>query len=372
MDLKNTSRLAELDWLRVILIFAVFLHHVCMPFNGDKWHIMNNDSSKILDNVMVYFEQFRLPILFFISGVGSVILLSKVSAKTFALDKLSRLFLPLLIGSLLIVPPQTYFENIAEMQSFWLEYPKLALKFETNHLWFIEYLIVFAFISIPINKFLKSHIGEKLINRVLNLSELKVGLFLLVIFLIIIKIYFSLNFRSDENKIENLSSSTYYFFLFIAGMIFIYNKKVWQAICEQRFSNLIILLVSTVLFYAYYFSPDLSDYLSSDTRWSIWWLVCCLVSWSALLTILGYAQFYLNKTPKWLRVSNELIYPFYIFHQTVIVVIGYYVIALDATLFTKVIILFTSSFAVTNAICFFIIKPFNIVRFLFGLKPNKH
>lgn len=107
MELKNTVRLSELDWLRVILIFAVFLHHVCMPFNGDNWHIMNNDSSKVLDDIMVYFEQFRLPILFFISGVGSVILLSKITVVKFIKDKFLRLFIPLLVGSLLVIPLKT-------------------------------------------------------------------------------------------------------------------------------------------------------------------------------------------------------------------------------------------------------------------------
>jgi peptidoglycan/LPS O-acetylase OafA/YrhL len=61
----NNVRVSELDWLRVILILAVFLHHALMPFNGDEWHIMNAESSKLLDDVMVYFEQFRLPTLFF-------------------------------------------------------------------------------------------------------------------------------------------------------------------------------------------------------------------------------------------------------------------------------------------------------------------
>ena len=372
MELKNTVRLSELDWLRVILIFAVFIHHVCMPFNGDKWHIMNNDSSKVLDDVMVYFEQFRLPILFFISGVGSTILLSKVTAQKFALDKVTRLFIPLLVGLLLVVPPQNYIENIGELQSYWQEFPKLALNFETNHLWFIEYLIVFAFLSIPINKFLTSQFGMLVIGSVVKLAKFKGGLFLFVFLLVFVKIYFSLTFPSDDNKIENLSSSTYYFFFFIAGMVFISNKHIWQVMCEQRFYNLILLLVSTIVFYAYYYSPDLSEYLSLDARWSIWWLVCCLVSWSALLTILGYGQFYLNKTPNWLRLSNELIYPFYIFHQTVIVVVGYYIIALEASILIKVILLFALSFTITSAICFFIIKPFNLFRFLFGLKLNKN
>lgn len=302
--LQNTTRLSELDWLRVILIFAVFLHHVCMPFNGDNWHIMNNESSKVLDDVMVYFEQFRLPSLFFISGVGTVILLSKVTIKKFAFDKLLRLFIPLLVGMLLVVPPQSYIESISEMQSYWQEYPKLALNFETNHLWFIEYLIVFAFLAIPINKFLNSQVGTLIVGAVKYAARYRAGLFLFVGLLILIKVYFSLTLPSDDHKIENLSSSAYYFFFFITGMIFIRSKSVWQAICQQRFFNLILLLASTLAFYGYYYSPDLSDYLSVDVRWSIWWLVCCLVSWSMLLTMLGYAQYYLTKTPKWLRTSN--------------------------------------------------------------------
>ncbi|WP_236559617.1 acyltransferase family protein [Colwellia sp. 20A7] len=371
MKFNSSVRLSELDWLRVILIFAVFLHHVCMPFNGDNWHIMNNDSSKVLDDIMVYFEQFRLPILFFISGVGSVILLSKVSAKAFALNKITRLFIPLIVGVLLVVPPQTYIENITQLQSYWQEFPKLALKFETNHLWFIEYLIIFALLAIPINKILSAKFGALIINNVVKLSKYKAGLFLLVCLLIVIKIYFSLTFTSDDNKIENLSSSSYYFFFFIAGMVFIQNKSIWQAIGEQRLYNLMILLITTIIFYAYYYSPDLSEYLSLDARWSIWWLVCCLVAWSALLTILGYGQFYLCKTPQWLRLSNELIYPFYIFHQTVIVVVGYHVIGLEASIAVKIILLFVLSFTITSAICLFIIKPFNLLRFLFGLKPKK-
>ncbi|MBA6292775.1 acyltransferase [Colwellia sp. MB3u-70] len=372
MELKNTVRLSELDWLRVILIFAVFLHHVCMPFNGDNWHIMNNDSSKVLDDIMVYFEQFRLPVLFFISGVGSVILLSKVTVVKFIKDKFLRLFIPLLIGSLLVIPPQIYIENIVDMQSYWQEYPALALKFETNHLWFIEYLFVFFLLAIPLNKLFSSSLGTSIINFLQKLSKHKIGLYLLVILLIIIKVYFSLTFPSEDKKIENLSSSAFYFFFFIAGMLFVRSKVIWQAIYDQRFYNLMLLVLSSVLFYSYYYSPDLSEYMSLDMRWSIWWLVCCLVAWSAFLTILGYAQLYFTKTPKWLSLSNELIYPFYIFHQTVIVVIGFYVITWQAPISLKVISLFALSFLVTSVICWFIIKPSNFLRFLFGLKPKNN
>jgi glucan biosynthesis protein C len=83
---------------------------------------------------------------------------------------------------------------------------------------------------------------------------------------------------------------------------------------------------------------------------------------------LGYAQFYLKKTPQWLRLSNELIYPFYVFHQTVIVVIGFYIISWQTAIWIKAVALFLSALLITCGICLFIIKPFNTLRFLFGLK----
>ena len=368
MHFDNNQRLSELDWLRVILIFAVFIHHVLMPFNGDNWHIMNSESSKLLDDTMVYFEQFRLPALFFISGAGAVILLSKVSAKKFAADKLLKLLIPLVIGILLVVPPQSYIENINQYESYWQAYPSLALHLSTNHLWFIEYLIVFSLLAVPLNLLLNTKTSANVFKYIVELTKFKGGLFLFVGLLIAIKISFSLWFPSDDNKIENLSSSTYYLFFFIMGMIFVTNRQLWQRACEHRFYHLMMLLISTVLFYGYYYSPDLSQYLSLNVRWSIWWLVCCLVSWSALLTMLGYAQFYLKRTPQWLRVSNELIYPFYIFHQTVIVVIGFYIINWQASILIKAVALLLSALLITCGICLFIIKPFKALRFLFGLK----
>jgi hypothetical protein len=75
---------------------------------------------------------------FFIAGVGSVLLLRKVYPSQFLRDKFFRLFIPLLVGVLLVVPPQNYIEDIGQYGSFLQAFPQLALKFDSNHLWFIE------------------------------------------------------------------------------------------------------------------------------------------------------------------------------------------------------------------------------------------
>ncbi|MFS1524273.1 acyltransferase family protein [Microbulbifer sp. 2304DJ12-6] len=367
----NNNRISELDWLRVGLILAVFLHHVLMPFNGDGWHIMNSESSKLLDDIMVYFEQYRLPALFFIAGAGSVLLLRRISALQFLREKFFRLFIPLMVGMLFIVPPQNFIENIGDYESYWQAFPTLALKFDSNHLWFIEYLIVFALFAIPLHIFLKSKPAMLIKSGLERLSFIPSGLFFLVAMLIAIRVGLKIYFPGNDQTISNPASSLFYLFFFVSGMAFIQSQVVWQSISKNRRANMMWLIVSSLIFYGYYYSPDLSGYLPLQTRWSLWWFVCCLVAWSALLTLIGYAQHYLKHTPEWLKLSNELIYPFYIFHQTVIVVIGYYVISWPISLGYKALILLVSSLLVTTSICLLAVYPFNMSRRLFGLKPAK-
>ncbi|MCL1104354.1 acyltransferase family protein [Shewanella algicola] len=366
--LPQIRRYSELDWLRVILIFAVFLHHVFMPFNGDGWHVMNNESSTVLDDIMVYFEQLRLQALFFIAGAGSLLLLQKMSAKSFMISKFHRLFIPLLVGMILIVPPQNYFENIADYESLLSAYSQLMWSFDNNHLWFIEFLLIFMLLAIPFKCFLDGATGTVWLKWLERLSQSPYGLLSLGLVLVIVRGLAKYLMPDDSHHIENLSLSLFYLFFFLAGMSFIYSGQVWQTLALHRRTYLISLLISTLLFYAYYYSPDLSPYLSLTARWQIWWWVCTMVSWSGLLTMVGFASAYINRTPTWLQQTNELIYPFYILHQTVIVMLAFYIVQWQAGIMIKSLSLLVSAFIICVALCYWVIKPFNLMRYLFGLK----
>jgi len=358
----------ELDWLRVSLILAVFLHHVFMPFNGDGWHIMNNESSKLLDDIMVYFEQVRLQTLFFVAGAASFILLSKVSAIEFIANKFHRLFIPFMVGMVVVVPPQTYFEHVEQYDSIFSAYGQLIFNFETNHLWFIEFLLVFMLLGIPFYWGMCCSIGRRFSQAIIQLAESRNGLFVIVIFLVLIRGLAQFMTSSDGHKVENLSISLFFLFFFLAGMLFIGSQKIWQAIILHRRANLYWLAFSSCAFYAYYYSPDLSPYLSLTVRWQLWWLVCSLVSWSAVLTLIGYAGCYCASTPTWLKNMNTLIYPFYIIHQTVIVILGFYIVQYSAGILIKSISLLFLSLIICSVVCFFVVRPFNVTRYLFGLK----
>tara|TARA_R110001583_G_scaffold28701_3_gene101426 strand:- start:774 stop:1895 length:1122 start_codon:yes stop_codon:yes gene_type:complete len=366
--LKNNRRYSELDWLRVILIFAVFLHHVFMPFNGDGWHVMNNESSKVLDDIMVYFEQLRLQTLFFIAGAASFLLLQKMPVRQFLSSKFHRLFIPLLVGMILIVPPQNYYENITEYSSLASAYGQLLLSFDSNHLWFIEFLVIFMLLAVPFRHWLTRQTGNKLQQWLERISRHRFGLLSLVLVLIVLRGALKYVAPSDSHHIENPSLSVFYLFFFFAGMCFVKSEVIWRAIAEHRYTYLVSLLVSSILFYGYYYSPDLSSYLSLTTRWQLWWLVCTLVSWSGLLTMAGFAIAHIKKTPTWLHQTNELIYPFYILHQTVIVILAFYIVQWQASIAVKSVSVLMSAFVVCALLCYYVIRPFKLTRYLFGLK----
>lgn len=368
--MDTTNRRYDLDWLRVIAILAVYFHHIGMPFNGDGFHIMNAESSKLMDDIMVYFEQFRLPLLFLISGTGTVLAFSKRTWKQFIKERTGRLLIPLFFGVIFIVPPQTYYQYINEFNSYWQIYTQG--RFETNHLWFIENLYVISVIAIPLILFLRSQKSMTLRNWLEKISSYKIGLLLggmpLMLGTIILKRYYP----TGSSSLTNFSETFYYSYFFIVGILFASSQIFWDNLKRFRHFHIVILLISSLLFYSYYFIPNnlIEPYLSISVRWDIWYGLCCILGWSFVMTILGYGQVYFNKPSVYLKQMNEAIYPFYILHQTVIVVFAYYIVKLDLNILSKLLILLVSSFITIVLIYRFFIYPFNAIRLLFGMKKT--
>lgn len=367
--ITSKTRYSELDYLRVFLILAVFLHHVLMPFNGDDWHVMNQESSQLLDDIMVYFEQLRLPTLFFVAGAGSILLLQKVTIKAFIMSKFHRLFVPFIVGMLIVVPPQNYFENIHKFTSLIDGYQHLMLSFDANHLWFIEFLIVFMSFAIPVYWGLNSYLGTRLLDCFERLITWRHGLFVLVILLSLVRNVSKWAAPSQDHSIENISVSFFLWMLFLLGMCCMSRPSIWRKLAEHRQTNLFWFALSTVFFYGYYFGPDIKEHVSLEIRWQIWWLVCTWLTWSGLLVLVGYASACSNHTPKWLQKANELIFPFYILHQTVIVVLAFYIVQWPASIALKSLSLLFVGFLLCSVLCYFVDRV-AVLRYCFGLKPT--
>ncbi len=109
-------------------------------------------------------------------------------------------------------------------------------------------------------------------------------------------------------------------------------------------------------------NPGLAGYVLIMT-------LAMLMAWSYILAILGFGMRYLTFSRPSLAYANEAVLPFYMLHQPVILLIGYFVIPLALPIFSKYLIIATLAFGVTIALYEFGVRRSNPIRFLFGMKP---
>jgi hypothetical protein len=101
-------------------------------------------------------------------------------------------------------------------------------------------------------------------------------------------------------------------------------------------------------------------YVLVSTVWALNWR--CWVA-----AILGFGTNHLAFNHRYLKTSNELVLPFYVLHQSVIVAVAFYVVGLNLTVIEKYLLVVFLSFPIIAALLFPISKA-NLLRFLFGMR----
>ncbi|QXV63789.1 acyltransferase family protein [Mucilaginibacter sp. 21P] len=179
--MKTTQRQSYLDWLRILSIAGVLILHSGMPYASHlSWHIKDHQSSTLLFLLNVGMHLVRMPLLFFISGTVSFYMMQRRSAWNFIGLRFTRLFIPLVIGMLFIVPPQIYMERLSQgfTASFWQFYPTVFTSgmypkgnISWHHLWFIAYLFIYDIAFAPVFMWLISDKSERFKQVVSKLSD---------------------------------------------------------------------------------------------------------------------------------------------------------------------------------------------------------
>jgi hypothetical protein len=344
-----------------------------MYFNGFGWHIKNPDRLYWLDPIMGFLHTWRMPLLFLVSGVGTYFALGKRTVGQFFAERSRKLMIPLVFGMFVIIPPQVFVEKQAEYGTFLNFIPHITEgsypqgNFSWHHLWFILYLFICASAAIPFILLLRSKSGIWFYRILEKYASVKGFLFLLVIPLFLIRMvllpFFPHETHALINDWEYVCSS---FLFFMYGYILLSNKTLTRSIIEQRRIYAITsILLTLVYFYDWFHSID--PYVTDNLQL----LLYCMMQISIALTLIGYFGRYLNHDHSWRKTLNEAIYPFYILHQTVILVLAFSLRNYDIQVGWRVVILTVLSFVTIISIYVFLVKPFNLTRFLFGMHIRK-
>lgn len=372
---EQSIRRYDIDFIRVIAFALLIFYHVGMFFVPWYSHLKNDIVYPELEYPMYFLNQWRLSLLFLISGMGTWFALSRKNTWQFVKERFVRLFIPLVVGMIFIVPPQIYFERLDQGQvfgSYFDFWPLPALEtpypegggLSWHHLWFILYLFIFSVLLSPALTFLRKKKNSWLIQKSISLSTKGVGLYLYLIPLFFCRLYLEPYYPQTNGLFGDWFNLVNYCTLFFFGFLLIAAKdQFWQTVINSRKLYLVCGIIGFTGIVV--LEKIIPDFIGKDLIYSF---TKVFNMWSWILAIMGYAATYFNKPTKWLNYANEAVYPFYILHQTVIIVLGYYLKYNDMGFFLKFSIMSLGTFGITWLIYEFGIRRYNIIRPLFGMK----
>lgn len=364
----------DLDWIRVLVFALLILYHVGMFFVPWDWHIKYKTSAGWLRYPMLFINQWRLPILFVVSGMGTYYAFNKRDGKQFILERSKRLLVPLFVGILLVVPPQVYVERIVEQHfhgsyfDFWPVHAFTGIypsgNFSWHHLWFLPYLFTFSLLLCPLFIYLRNNPGNKLRTWLGKTLRSPAGFLWLLLPLYLAEALLEPFFPVTHALVGDWFTLTSNGFLFLYGFLLISVKEVFWPIAQKYRRRF---LYCGILGFTIWIITILSFEDTIYLHFSEAFLkVFNLGAW--ILAIFGYSSRYLNKPGFSLAYANEAVYPFYILHQTITIFLGYLVLQWEWTFTPAFLFMILGTFGLTWLIYATLIRPWKWIRPLFGLK----
>jgi glucan biosynthesis protein C len=395
--ITQTGRLYYLDWFRVFAILLVFLVHCSKIFDYDTTVVFNVVRSPFLSAFRDFSLLWVMPLFFVLSGAA--VFLSKGADKTgeFIKSRFLRLLVPLIfIGTFIINPLYVYIERLSSGQAasgFFQWYPRFfdgiygfggnfAPLGQGTHLWYLEFLFIYSLILLPL--FARSKkLGISYLSKLSIHFENPWALFFLFLPISVVAAAFEIIGLGGLRVMGGWDPISYLLF-FSYGYLIFSNAQIRETIKKYSPIYLAVAIILTALLLDSRFGfilniPGLTRYdLLNDgallpLNQSLWVAVQALrglFGWCWIIGLLGLGHRFLNFDNKFLAYGNEGVLPFYILHHTVIYIIGYYVIQWSGNIVSKFLIISITSFSIIMAIYEILIRRFNLLRFLFGMKTK--
>lgn len=377
------NRRHDIDALRVIAFAFLILYHVGMLYVHDwGWHIKSSYQSEALQLPMLFMNRWRMDLIFLISGIAAAFLLKPGQTGRFLALRSWRLLLPLTFGIVVVVPVQPYVQGVSNglvepgFFGFLAEYytarrwPENAFDgwqhgYTWNHLWYLAYLWAYTVALVAVLPLLRSGPGRRLLDAFAGLRGIAL-LLLPALPLLFYTVTLQPLFPDNGDFIHDWYRNAVYFTVFLYGFAIARSEAFWaEALRLRRISLGLALILFPIYAVVRHGLPDDIPY----------WHELLIVTlrnfyvWAMLLAILGWAHALLNRPFAWLPRANEAVYPWYMLHQSLIVLIAYWLVPLRLGAALECTLVLAGTAAGCYLLHEYLIRRVNVLRPLFGLKP---
>lgn len=314
----------DFDLLRVMSFGTLIFYHASLIFGTEPWLLKSETTSRLMDLIAVASHPWRMSLLFLISGFVTSSLLGRKPVEEIRRTRTRQLLVPFVFGVVLIVPPQVYLSTTNPFPDlsywdFWKVYVLTRIRFE--HLWFLAYLWTYVFVWSIIWPRYSEHWSRLSAGLTSSLTGAK--LFLLpILVLSVLRVCLYPLFGETLVIITDIYAHVLYFSMFMTGVLLVKQEAFWSEIDRQRwlaltvtFASLIVLVITVIMFPR----EDLTGGFVVILR-----IVRSIFQWCAIITLLAFAGRVATRPNRLVTYLNNSIMTYYVVHQTVLVVVAYY------------------------------------------------
>jgi hypothetical protein len=370
-------RRVDLDWVRIGAFALLILYHVGMFYVPWNWHIKSAQPVAALEPMMLALNPWRLALLFLVSGVATRFMLRKTAPGALLRSRTSRLLTPLIFGMLVIVPPQAWIQIVEApgypggFVDFYLNHyfafgtqfcPKPCIILPTwNHLWFVAYLWVYT-MALGLVVLLIPAIADRIERW---LAPLLSGLLLLIVPSLLFGLFRLMllpHFPSTHALFSDWYNHALFAGVFLLGFLLAHAVSFWDAVERQRW----VALILAVACYALWLSLRPLRDGGLPARLGIGFAYG-FYQWLAIVVVLGFARRWLSRDSAARRYLTDAIFPYYIVHQTAIILIAHVLRGSGVSAEVEAVLIIGGTAASCIA-TYEIVRRVSWLRPLFGLK----
>lgn len=335
MHTTPPARLTELDWLRILAFGALILYHVGMYYVRWDWHVKTPHPVPALEAWMRWLNPWRLPLLFLVSGAALALLAGY--RRPLAGPRTRRLLPPILFGMAVVVPPQAYLQVVEQWHyaGSYAEFLKLyfsayhgfcregrCLDLPTwNHLWFVVYLWLYTLLAALLWRAAPAWTAAPAWARLAPGARL---LWVPWLLLALLRQQLLEHFPPSNDLVHDFYNHGLYLTVFVLGAACFGTRDdrhgAWAAAARLRWWALGSAVAAQLFMMAMWrqLGDDAPEGLVMALRAVNAWR-----QWAPIVAVLGFARMHLagrdGPARRWL---TQAVFPFYIAHQTFIVVMA--------------------------------------------------
>jgi hypothetical protein len=388
----------------MLVVVGLVFFHSARVFDTGGFYVKNDPTSEAVTTGLFFMALWGMPLLFVIAGTGMWYSLKSRSAGQFARERVRRLLVPLIFGVVVIVPPQVWTRLRGDpgyAESFWEFLPRFfdveftlhsfpfiiwsdpsTGLFETGHLWFVVILFAYSLLLLPLIWLLRRPSGLRMIDRLAERANSWWVLLLAGIPFAALDAAFG-----SEEGLAGWSRYSYATFI-LYGYLLATDRRFRQAMHRFRRRNLVLGValfgVAGLLYDVASNSPGVDPLADFDLASLGLRSIKGVSGWLTLAAILGFAGGSTHtQSPrpepeagstlvgKVSAYTAEAVLPIYVLHQTVIVLLAFYVVQWQIPGVVKYLIISLMSLVTILAIYDIAVRRTRLTRFLFGMKPSK-